>query len=186
MLRKRIVMLFLVINLFIHSNVYSKSLSEIKQTHYITNKILEVFNKDYSYIQNISFHIINTSKLLKQKYNLDVKPYEIASIIAIESGFNHKSYNKNTKAKGLMQITPICIKSVEMQTGIRIKNPFSIRENIFVGSYYYAINKKKYGSDMSLVVYNSGYKNSKRRLIVSRGNENSYLRKVRQYFYFFK
>lgn len=157
-----------------------------KVTYSLVDVIIKEFNIDKKYAEVLVKEIYRTSNLLKKDYDLDVKPYEIASIIAVESGFNRKSYNKYTKATGLMQVTPICIKSVEQQTGIKIRNPFSIRENLFVGSFYYGINKKKYGIEMALVVYNAGYKNSQKRLIASRGNEGSYLRKVKRYFNIFK
>lgn len=166
------------------AEVKKVAVKKVDSKKQLINKINSTFK--VKEVETIVNHIYKVSNLLKSKYDINVKPYEIAAIIAVESGFNKFSHNKTTNAKGLMQITPICIKSVEQQTGVKINNPFSIKENIFVGSYYYGINKKKYGTEMALVVYNAGYKNSRKRLIVSRGNERSYLRKVIKYFEIFK
>jgi len=85
----------------------------------------------------------------------------IQKIIQIESSGNPKAFNKHSKARGLMQITPICLKHYNYRhdTNIKEEDLFDPKINITVGSWYlYWLGLCFDTDDKVLVGYNWGYR----------------------------
>ncbi len=100
--------------------------------------------------------IIDSIEEASSKYNVD--KYIIASIIYVESKFNPRAYNRG--CVGLMQINTRVWK---------LKNPYSIRENILKGTEIFAS-------------YYSKTKCLKKALVKYSGGSKRYAKKVLAYY----
>lgn len=83
----------------------------------------------------------------------------------IESNGNPKAYNKRTKATGLYQITPICLKHYNSvhRDKFTMEQLFDPKSNRTVASWYLSWLQSKFKTDTEvLVAYNYGYSNAKK------------------------
>jgi soluble lytic murein transglycosylase-like protein len=90
------------------------------------------------------------------KFKLD--PYDIASLIWIESGFK-KNAKSNVGAYGLTQIMPrTAVELCEKNLGKKMCPWKKPRLNIILGTYYLKYLQKNYTNDLleSLMMYNQG------------------------------
>jgi len=67
---------------------------------------------------------------------------EIETIVQIESSGDPNAYNKHSEARGLMQITPICLKEYNQykKEHYKVEHLFDEQVNITIGTWY--INKR--------------------------------------------
>jgi hypothetical protein len=121
---------------------------------------------------------ITTEYADKYGYKKDVP--KILAILTTESRTYNTKAISTASAKGLMQITPIALKSVcqDWKTNPKNYNLYDPESNLRVGIYYFLRNESKWGTETALVSYNQGYKNIKQAVIRSRGSETSYLTTV--------
>ena len=119
----------------------------------------------------------------------EAKPLiDLDKIIKIESSWNHKALNKRTKATGLAQITPICLKEFNQfnKTKYTMEDMFNPQKNMRV-AYWYLNNripqmlkhfKLPVTVDNVLIAYNSGIENVRRWRIYNETRE--YIKRYRR------
>lgn len=153
----------------------------------VAKLIVQDWNRPEYEAKRIAHTIVSVCKEYKWKYKFNIEPYELMGIISVESGFNLQVHS-NMGAKGLMQITSVALDSVcqDWKESPKQFNMYSIVENVRIGAYIYGRNKAKYGRDVSLVAYNSGYKDTFNRTKASRGITYSYLNNVLRYMNYYK
>lgn len=93
---------------------------------------------------------------------------DVEKIIQIESGGNHLAYNSKSGARGLFQITPICLKhyNIVNNTHITKADLFDPKINRQVGEWYFKWLEKHCKTDREVLIsYNYGYSHRKDKVL---------------------
>lgn len=88
------------------------------------------------YMPEIVGAMVGLAFALMLIHSCQAEDVNINKIIQIESSWNPEAYNEESSAKGLMQITPICLLEFEIyhpDVEINLWNPI---DNVNVGSWY--------------------------------------------------
>ena len=145
-----------------------KPSSNISMKHsYASEEDIRLANIKESYRKNISEDIVSSSQLdihnaNKLAYNIvnvadivGIDPYLLASVVKAESNYTHSAENP-AGAVGLAQVTPICVKEVELRTGVKY-NRYDEIDNLKVSAIYLKLLSQKFqDNNLILAAYNAG------------------------------
>lgn len=169
---KKVLMTLLIMLLLSTNSYFGNAKNETKLIEKLSLEITECTDYNVLYFEAFENKIAGCALVEMRKHDLPL--HFIYAVINTESGgdvdnlkINHKAYNKNCKAIGVMQITPICLKEFNNITNKQYTEDdmWNINKNLEVGCWYLARcrdNYLKYQDDITLediyLCYNVGPK----------------------------